>query len=302
MRFVKKGTEYRTPRLASQETYLELLEIVRTGNKKMIKDSIYRDSYETPDGRRSRVEDQLAKVYEYKCAYCERICKADIEHYRPKGAVEEVLNHPGYYWLCYEWTNLLPSCVTCNRDGAKNNHFPVLGNRVYPPVLLPNRHLALEDHKAFNSPLIDERPFLLHPEVDRPEDHFRFVIDSEGKGIRLQGIDVEGRGEKTIAICKLNRKELTLDRVENVIDPFKTSTECLFVELLDQKITEISFIQNMIQLIQVLKNYSSRVDKTHTFLRKYIVASTQNFERIVLPFLTSKIRRIVLEAFTSEQQ
>jgi len=301
MRFVQKDMEHRTERLASQQTYLELLEIIRTRNMKLINDAIYKEAYDTPDGRRSRVEDQLAKAYHYKCAYCERICKSDIEHYRPKKAVDEAGDHPGYYWLCYEWTNLLPACITCNREGSKHNHFPVLGKRVYAPVLLPGNQLALDTCKVYNSPLIEERPYLLHPEVDHPEDYFSFAVDPSGAGIRITGVDSEGRGERTIAICKLNRKELTLERVENVIDPFRTSVECLFVELLDQKITEASFIQGMLQLIRVLKIYSMREDKTHTFLRKYVVASTQNFEKIVLPYLVPRIRNIVFAAFKSEE-
>jgi uncharacterized protein (TIGR02646 family) len=301
MRFVQKDPAYRTARLASWETYLNLLEIVRTGNKNLINETIYRDSYDTPDGKRSRVEDQLAKVYEYKCAYCERICKADIEHYRPKAGVTEAWDHPGYYWLCYEWSNLLPACVTCNREGAKHNQFPILGTRVYPPVLSMESGLNMKDLMAYSSPLINEKPYLLHPEIDRPENFFSFVLDPNGEGIRIRGIDIDGRGEKTIAICRLNRKELTLDRVTNVIADFKNSVECLFIELIDHHITEEAFVEGMIQLVRALKNFSMCEYKTHTFLRKFIVATLKNFEEIVLPFLTPKTRNIVREAYQLEQ-
>src|ERR1700722_18951400 len=91
MRFVIKNSEHMTDRLASAETLQEWKEIIRTGNKQLIRESIYRESYDTPDGKRSKVEDHLAKSYLYKCAYCERICKADIEHYRPKKGVNEAL-------------------------------------------------------------------------------------------------------------------------------------------------------------------------------------------------------------------
>lgn len=301
MRFVQKDPCYRTARLASRETYLSLLEIVKTGNKRLINETIYRDSYDTPDGKRSRVEDQLAKIYEYKCAYCERICKADIEHYRPKAGVTEDWNHPGYYWLCYEWSNLLPACVTCNREGAKNNQFPILGARVYPPVLSPESSLDMKDLTAYCSPLIDEKPYLLHPEIDKPENFFTFVLAPDGEGIRIKGIDLDGRGEKTIAICKLNRKELTLDRVVNVIGDFKNSVEYLFIELIDRHITEEAFVEGMIQLIRALKSFSKCEYKTHTYLRKFIVASLKNFEEIALPFLTPRIRNIIREAYQLEQ-
>ena len=299
MRFVIKKDEDKTERLASEQTYLELLEIIHTGNKKLIKDAIYRESYETPDGKRSKVEDQLAKAYKYKCAYCERICKADIEHYRPKKGVDEDIEHPGYYWLCYEWTNLLPSCITCNREGSKHNHFPILGQRVSQPSLLSDDLLALDACKANNSPLVDERPYLLHPEVDRPEENFAFEIDPNGEGIRLVGIDAEGRGARTIQICLLNRKEVTLDRVERAIDEFKDAVQCLFVQLQDQELTEERFHEKIIHHLHLLKEKSLKEDKTHTYLRKYIVASVDNFEKIVLPFLEPKVRKIVLEAFRS---
>ena len=66
-----------------------------------------------------------------KCAYCEGQIhnSGDIDHYRPRRAVEdedgnrvmvnsngeERVPHPGYYWLAYEWSNLLYACSDCNR-------------------------------------------------------------------------------------------------------------------------------------------------------------------------------------------
>jgi uncharacterized protein (TIGR02646 family) len=293
---VIKRDEDKTERLASIETYQALLSIVRTNNKNLITDSIYRDSYDTPDGKRSRVEDKLAISYKNKCAYCERICKADIEHYRPKKGVDDDSTHPGYYWLCYEWSNLIPSCITCNREGAKHNKFPVIGPRVFGPTMFPDGNLDLTLCKASLSPLLDEKPYLLHPEVDKPEDYFEFELDPKGEGIRIVGIDEEGRGEKTIEICLLNRHELKLDRVERVIDDFKDALHCLFAQLDNGEINENQFVDRIIHNIELLYQRSRQNDKTHTYLRKYIVASVGNFEKIVLPFLDSRIRSIVLEA------
>lgn len=54
-----------------------------------------------------------------KCAYCETVyassAPVDIEHFRPKGAVEGDSAHRGYWWLAMAWANLLPSCIDCNR-------------------------------------------------------------------------------------------------------------------------------------------------------------------------------------------
>ncbi len=299
MRFVVKKDEDRTIKLASAETYQALLNIIQTGDKSLISDLIYRESYDTIDGKRSRVEDQLSLAYKNKCAYCERICKADIEHYRPKKGVVEDALHLGYYWLCYEWSNLIPSCITCNREGAKHNKFPIIGARVTGPSFLPSGEPDLNLFKALVSPLQDEKPYLLHPEVDHPDDYFDFEIDPHGEGIRIVGKDVDGRGESTIGICLLNRLEVKLDRVERVIDDFKDAVNALFIQLDNQEINDEQFADRIIHNLELLKQRSLHQDKTHTYLRRYIVASPNNFERIVLPFLDSRIKTIVLEAFKS---
>ena len=73
-----------------------------------------------------------APPFHGKCAYCEQVVTGDqhgdVEHYRPKGAVTDAENqtvyvvvdgqhraHPGYYWLAYDWKNLLPACIRCNQ-------------------------------------------------------------------------------------------------------------------------------------------------------------------------------------------
>lgn len=82
----------------------------------------------SPDGRMKSfaftaykeddVRHALQELFHGKCAYCESRydvnAPVDIEHFRPKGGVEGT-THPGYWWLASEWTNLLPSCIDCNR-------------------------------------------------------------------------------------------------------------------------------------------------------------------------------------------
>lgn len=299
MRFVTKLESHKTNLLASQATADALLEIATNISKENITDSIYRETYSTPDEKRSRVEDQLALSYHNKCAYCERLTKSDIEHYRPKKQVAEDDTHNGYYWLCYEWTNLLPACVKCNREGAKHSKFPILGNRVFAPSFLANAQLNLNHQKAQNTPLLDEVPYLLHPEVDNPELFFDFFIDPLGNGIRIRGIDNDNRGLGTIEICLLNRQELRLERVENVINPFKQAVESAFVMLSRGNFNDLQFEQQIIFQLEQLRVFASNEKSTHTLLRNFIINTHQNFENIVLPFLTQKIRKIVLAAFKS---
>ena len=55
--------------------------------------------------------------------FCEskvsHIAYGDVEHFRPKAGYrqrpEDPLVQPGYYWLAYEWSNLLFCCQLCNQ-------------------------------------------------------------------------------------------------------------------------------------------------------------------------------------------
>src|SRR4051812_1734670 len=52
-----------------------------------------------------------------KCAYCESPLGMEVaggsDHFRPIRSVAEHPDHPGYYWLAYDWDNLLPACGMC---------------------------------------------------------------------------------------------------------------------------------------------------------------------------------------------
>ncbi|MFT7381984.1 MAG: hypothetical protein ACI9Z3_001877, partial [Roseivirga sp.] len=229
---------------------------------------------------------------------CERITKADVEHYRPKRGVDEDKSHGGYYWLCYEWTNLIPSCITCNREGAKHNSFPILGNRIYGPDLKADGSLNRLWQSAYTSPLLDEIPCLLHPEIDDPQNFFQFVIDPKGSGIRIVGIDKEGRGASTIDICKLNRQELRIDR-QQIIEDFVASVHSSFVQLNKGQKTNAQFRDTIEDLFKALSDKSLRDSFSYTLLRRFIVKSKVNFDQIILPFLNPACGKIVSAAFTS---
>lgn len=140
----------------------------------------------------------LFDLFHGKCAYCESkpqaVSTGDVEHYRPKAKVKEDPRgsnddgHPGYYWLAYDVTNLLPSCESCNRNFGKMNRFPVTG-----------RH-ARDEHN-----LSSEEPLLLHP-YDRninPLEHLRF--DELGAAV-THGNSIHGTS--SITCYHLNRADL----------------------------------------------------------------------------------------------
>ena len=101
-----------------------------------------------------------------KCCYCEEKPSgsfAEVEHYRPKGAVRQDEQsgavRPGYFWLAYSWDNLYWCCPICNR--SKKDLFP-----------LKNPAKRARSH-ADN--LAEEEPLILDPGgLDDPREHIRF--------------------------------------------------------------------------------------------------------------------------------
>ncbi|MEM8713837.1 MAG: retron system putative HNH endonuclease [Planctomycetota bacterium] len=162
------------------------------------------------------VKTALEAMSHRKCVYCEtRIgdgASWDVEHYRPKGAVAERANHPGYYWLAYEWTNLLPSCSLCNQ---KRKDPPLFHDRASLPAAgkLDQFPVDDEDHRAMDhhQSIGDEVPMLLNPTVDDPELYLTYAIDGS-----IQPIEDDPFATETIRILHLNRRRLKLSRAAHI--------------------------------------------------------------------------------------
>ena len=146
-----------------------------------------------------------------KCVYCERLLAMhdDMDHFRPKKGVTDKNNkkieiidesgntipHPGYYWLAYDWKNLLPACKDCNSlkkvNGkliGKQNRFPVKGKHASCP----------EEIKA-------EKPLLINPVIQDPSEHLK--MDTVTGNI----IGLTEKGNMCIDIFGLNDRDVLLE-------------------------------------------------------------------------------------------
>lgn len=130
------------------------------------------------------VKDFLYESQHRKCCYCERNRdkkEFDVEHFRPKGKVKEAeKTHPGYWWLAYDWENLLIACKTCNQK--KSTHFPLKDEE---------KRAYLED-----ADLGKEVPILINPLKENPE----LFIDYDLRETKpmVKAIGRCERGEKTV--------------------------------------------------------------------------------------------------------
>jgi hypothetical protein len=162
----------------------------------------------------------LKQVFQKNCAYCEGEVLAqsfgDADHWRPKSAVTERCEsgrseaierdgrkHPGYWWLAYDWSNLLPACQRCN-SGGKGTQFPVAREHVFEPAGGESAE-ELDGH---------EEPLLLHPfRGEDPLDHLAF---DELGGVHPVGDS--SYGKTSIAVFRLDRGDLVEKRLEYLGD------------------------------------------------------------------------------------
>jgi uncharacterized protein (TIGR02646 family) len=305
MRLITKDLNNKPEIFKKQKSIDDWELIASTGDVSKIKDDVYKGSYIDANRKtQSTVREKLNEFYFFKCAYCETLCKAEIEHYRPKKGVTEDTLHNGYYWLCYEWSNLIPSCRYCNTEGGKGNQFPIKGKRIRLPTFDRKKLKLNEKHiKANGSKLLSEQPYLLHPEIDNPEKYLNFKIDSHGQGVEIQGIDgVNERGEQTIKICNLNREYLKFARKQNVIDKFVFFLNTNFELWANNIISNEDLPKALILAFEQLNEESKDIELEHHLLRNYIIKDETSFKRLIISQLEKKYQVIAEESFKEYKQ
>ncbi len=207
-----------------------------------------------------------------KCCYCERKrdikLERDVEHYRPKKKVKGVAGSNGYWWLAYDWDNILIACKTCNSI-YKGTKFPLL-----------------EEITRVNTEgdVSTELTALINPAVEDPEPYISYFHEKAGGAwvaCIVPSPTDNGKGEATINTLGLKRPELMgseeraeciprlLGLIENhsnyrfVLDRAITSGNAISIAHCEKTITEI---EN--DLKKEISPY-----KTYAGFRRYLIRS-----------------------------
>jgi uncharacterized protein (TIGR02646 family) len=161
------------------------------------------------------VKAAINAAFFFKCAYCESSYAAtapvDVEHYRPKAAVnvDGKKKPPGYYWLAAKWSNMLASCIFCNRENkqvmpdgttrttGKGNNFP-----------LTNEAKRAKEPKQESK----EGRLLLNPYLDDPAKHLDFDAEGIVRPHRSGNGRMSRKGQTSIDVYGLIRSGLVQDR------------------------------------------------------------------------------------------
>ena len=191
--------------------------------------------------RDKRCKQEIARAFYGKCAFCEsRILHVDVEervepqtqyshveHFRPKGRVRdrndqvvrynhnnEKYDHPGYYWLAYNWRNLTLACEICN-SMCKSDRFPIEGNY----MLDPEQDISKLDEY--------EKPLLINPIDDLYDPHEHFEFNRENGFL----IALSEKAKMCNRIFQLNQRGLPEARMQVYIQTrlhFKMALDCRF--------------------------------------------------------------------------
>ncbi len=147
------------------------------------------------------VKSALVTMQNEKCAFCESkplaVSSGDVEHFRPKARARSTaggpLEYPGYYWLAYEWENLVFACERCNRR-EKASQFPLAAPRT--------------ETRTHTSGISGEQPLFVDPASEDPAPHVAFR--------RHVPYGLTPRGTETIRGLGLTRHDLAKDREDHL--------------------------------------------------------------------------------------
>lgn len=154
---------------------------------------------------------ELEKLSNKKCWYCEaRQIRSDmhVDHFRPKAEVEGV-DHPGYWWLAFDFTNYRLSCTFCNSPRKDPIRVCTEGKGSQFPLRDEVRRC-----KVAGTPTDDEQPLLLDPVVR--SDPGLLMFQDDGQAIARYSCSEAPwpyeRAEKSISVYNLNHNDLREER------------------------------------------------------------------------------------------
>lgn len=210
------------------------------------------------------VKEKLIDIFDEKCAFCE--CNTamgaayDVEHYRPKAT---------YFWLAYEWTNLLLACQICNRE-YKKDQFPVSPDQatLSTPSFTDDGALHYAECHINSARLNTEAPLLLHPALHDPAAHLYFLPDGDIEHITTEGqYSIKYYGLKRPKLVK-GRGEIVRNMQDRILRCYKFAPD----NLPGNPVLEVAIKAILDELIQDIENKA-----TYIGIRQAILGNVEQF-------------------------
>lgn len=201
------------------------LELLKDERRILRREISRKNRFKKKSNRWKAAKEQLVRESKGKCAYCEAPTAAnqygDVEHYRPKSV---------YWWLAYSYENFLVCCQLCN-EKYKRAKFPVINEHLQCPqvnkestdqdldalagALCPDP-LDTDAIEAFAQRHTNERPLILNPYYDIPEEYFGWMADEFTEEVKLVSNPANPDAPAYVEVAEkelgLNRPGLSSDR------------------------------------------------------------------------------------------
>lgn len=243
------------------------------------------------------IKDDLKILYHNKCAFCEselnEIPKDNyqftVEHFRPKNI---------YFWLGYEWSNLMPSCRKCNEKKDNNFQIPDKRQQQTLPFLINSEGQKLVDlDKCFANydGLLTEKADLLHPEIENPMSFLQFDVENLGMFIWEKA---NRRAKYTIGLCLLNRTDLFENR-KRIYDNYFSEIKEQLVQLVEIYGNEFGEKELQLAFNSILKRmYYGAISENIIYcsFRYFLI---ENFEVLFINKVPTEMQDILKTAFSN---
>ena len=179
---------------------------------------------------------ELRKLSYGKCWYSEAPqsgASQDVDHYRPKGRVDECSSHEGYWWLAFEPKNFRLSSQFCNQfrnneedgTGGKLDHFPLVNESdraTYSTRAILKRELPIlldPCSKSDASLIWIEEDGFPRPTVKPGNiNHTRAQKSIEIYNLRSDSFVKGRRNQVQVARVALEQAKRAFDKIEELLD------------------------------------------------------------------------------------
>jgi hypothetical protein len=218
------------------------------------------------------MKDALMKLSDDKCWYCEirqdRSLGA-VDHYRPKGKVDGVPTHPGYWWLAFDEMNYRFTCTLCNSATADKKSGIVGGKRDQFPLFDESKRATTPTSRRD-----DESPKLLDPIVPLDPTLLTWMVDGNPapRYSVSQNPEWHERAAVTIAAYHLNHYRLRRRRIRiyNELKMLIQEGDILY----DKAVTNQPFERTSMERVtgRIMSILSERAELTATakqYIREY---------------------------------
>ena len=197
------------------------------------------------------------------------------------------------WWLGNEWTNLFPVCNYCNDKKADNfitkNPLQKKKNLAVAPI--ENGILNRQKCSANHANLVDEKPQLLHPEIDNPEDFLEFT--TKGKAIQKAETIVNRNIQQTLDLLNLStNEEERLDKIGKRKDYFDKNI-LNFLEYAPNDFQDTDLRLSFFTFFKELINWTD-IKSQYSLLG---IEMLNKFEEFFLVNKDETVRKIVVQAF-----